>query len=49
MKPNATKALIFECPGCFTISCCHADSGCIDIFNSYQLVKEKQSKTGRRQ
>lgn len=33
MKPNQTKAAIYECPKCFVFSCCHATESVIDLIN----------------
>lgn len=49
MKPNQTKAIIYECPKCFAKSCCHVGFFDINLFNSYKKLKiKKEIKYGRR-
>lgn len=38
MKPNWNMALGFECPKCFTKSCCHARECDVDVYNDYKEI-----------
>jgi hypothetical protein len=40
MKPNQTKAFIFECPKCFEKSCHHINDDMSETFYRYQSTKE---------
>ena len=42
LNPNS-RALVFECPLCFELSCCHADE---ILLESYELaqIEEKENK-----
>jgi hypothetical protein len=36
MKPNQTKAFIFECPKCFVHSCHHVNDDMIETYNRFK-------------
>ena len=47
MKPYTMRALIFECPECFELSCCHADKGMLETYKIWREECEEKKRENR--